>query len=109
MPIGRKQGFEEALKRLVATRAKEAAAGDEEQKKFEFFVRYIEEPLGPATVDLAKECKAICIFVNDVADGTVLRGLHRLGVSLVRATADPIAACGLQAALRCRPCINANK
>ena len=36
-----------------------------------------------ATTDLAKDCDAVCIFVNDCADATVIASLAKLGVKLL--------------------------
>ena len=36
-----------------------------------YFFRYIDERLEESTVALAKECKAVCIFVNDVCNEQV--------------------------------------
>ena len=36
-----------------------------------------------ATTDLAKDCDAVCIFVNDCADATVIASLSKLGVKLL--------------------------
>lgn len=46
-------------------------------------VEYHEVPLSTKTVSLAKDATAVCIFVNDTADGEVLEGLHKLGVRAV--------------------------
>ena len=36
---------------------------------------FIEQSLSAQTIDLAKNCKAICIFVNDTVDATILKKL----------------------------------
>ena len=41
------------------------------------------ERLGDETVELAKGSQAVCIFVNDVANGAVLNQLNELGIKLV--------------------------
>lgn len=44
---------------------------------------YFEARLGPNTLDLAKGCFAVCVFVNDDVSGEVVKGLAGLGVKLV--------------------------
>lgn len=44
---------------------------------------FLEDRLRERTVRLAEGADAVCIFVNDVADATVLRGLRDLGVRAV--------------------------
>lgn len=44
---------------------------------------YIESKLDQRTVALAAGYEAVCIFVNDVADASVIRALKNLGVKLV--------------------------
>ena len=46
-------------------------------------VLYYETHLSPATVQLAADCDAVCVFVNDVVDRRVLDELIRLNVKLV--------------------------
>ncbi len=44
---------------------------------------FIEEALSEKTVKLAKNCRAICIFVNDVADGLVLKKLNEIEIKYI--------------------------
>ncbi|KAJ5578789.1 uncharacterized protein N7459_007753 [Penicillium hispanicum] len=46
-------------------------------------VEYHAFALSEETVPLAKECDAVCVFVNDTLDETVLRALHANGVRAV--------------------------
>ncbi|KAJ1495696.1 hypothetical protein T484DRAFT_1601602, partial [Baffinella frigidus] len=46
-------------------------------------VKYLPVNLLHATTDLAKDCDAVCIFVNDCADATVIASLAQLGVKLL--------------------------
>ncbi|KAJ5114272.1 hypothetical protein NUU61_000031 [Penicillium alfredii] len=39
--------------------------------------------LSEETVSLAQGCDAVCVFVNDILDGPVLRGLHAYGVRAI--------------------------
>lgn len=41
---------------------------------------FIEETLLESTIDLAKDCKAICIFVNDKVDVAILKKLDKIGI-----------------------------
>jgi D-lactate dehydrogenase len=44
---------------------------------------YFEAPLNRQTVNLATGCKAVCVFVNDKLDETVIAELKSLGVQLI--------------------------
>jgi D-lactate dehydrogenase len=46
-------------------------------------LRYFEAALGPESVALAAGYEAVCIFVNDVADASVLEALRAGGTGLV--------------------------
>jgi D-lactate dehydrogenase len=46
-------------------------------------LRYLDDPLNADTVGLAAGHRCVCIFVNDVADQTVLEALARGGTQLV--------------------------
>ena len=52
-----------------------AAAGQE--------LMFVENRLGAETVGMAAGCSAVCVFVNDVLDAEVLRGLAAVGVRFV--------------------------
>lgn len=45
--------------------------------------RFLETKLNEDTVDLAKGCEAVCVFVNDTVNAAVIDGLHRHGVKIV--------------------------
>lgn len=45
--------------------------------------RYLETKLNEDTVDLAKGCDAVCIFVNDTVSAEVIDRLYELGIRLV--------------------------
>ncbi len=45
--------------------------------------KYFEAKLSNDTVDLAKGCDGVCIFVNDTADAEVIDGLHAMGVKAI--------------------------
>jgi D-lactate dehydrogenase len=44
---------------------------------------YFEAPLNAQTASLANGCEAVCTFVNDVLDATVLTLLHQQGIELI--------------------------
>lgn len=44
---------------------------------------FIEEALSEKTTLLAKDCQAICIFVNDKTDTLVLKKLHETGIKFI--------------------------
>jgi D-lactate dehydrogenase len=44
---------------------------------------YYEAPLNEQTVNLAEECKTVCVFVNDKLNAAVLKQLANRGVALV--------------------------
>lgn len=46
-------------------------------------LRFLEDRLTPATAVLATGCDAVCVFVNDTVDATVLAQLARQGTRLV--------------------------
>ena len=46
-------------------------------------IRYLASNLGPETVSLAKGSDAICIFVNDHADRSVIEQLHEMNIRLI--------------------------
>ncbi|MGH8855591.1 MAG: 2-hydroxyacid dehydrogenase [Telluria sp.] len=46
-------------------------------------LRFIEDRLTPATAVLARDCEAVCVFVNDNVDAEVLAALARQGTRLV--------------------------
>ena len=45
--------------------------------------RFLETKLNADTVELARGCDAVCVFVNDSVDASVIDRLHELGVRLV--------------------------
>ncbi len=45
--------------------------------------KYFEAKLSNDTVDLAKGCDGVCIFVNDTADAEVIDGLQAMGVKAI--------------------------
>ncbi len=48
-----------------------------------FALQYVRASLGQDTVPAATDCKAICIFVNDVCDAAIVDALASLGVELI--------------------------
>ena len=48
-----------------------------------FELHYLETRLNKKTYPLAEGYDAVCVFVNDIVDATVLEGLHSVGVKLV--------------------------
>lgn len=56
---------------------------EEANKRYGLHFDYIEPRLELPTASLAKGYDAVCIFVNDVADGPVLEALHENGVKVV--------------------------
>lgn len=51
--------------------------------KFGHELVYFEDRLSEGSAHLAKGCQAVCIFVNDKADGAILRRLKDMGVQLI--------------------------
>ena len=45
--------------------------------------RFLETKLNEDTVELARDCDAVCVFVNDTVNAAVIDRLHTLGVRLV--------------------------
>ncbi len=45
--------------------------------------KYYETKLNEDTVDLAKGCDGVCVFVNDTVNAAVIDRLHEMGVSIV--------------------------
>lgn len=45
--------------------------------------RFLETKLNEDTVELAKDCEAVCVFVNDAVSKTVIDRLYELGVRLI--------------------------
>ena len=45
--------------------------------------KYLETKLNEDTVDLAKGCEAVCVFVNDTVNAAVIGKLHEYGVRLI--------------------------
>ena len=45
--------------------------------------RFLETKLNEDTVELAKDCEAVCVFVNDAVSNTVIDRLYELGVRLI--------------------------
>ena len=45
--------------------------------------RFLETKLNEDTVTLAKDCDAVCVFVNDTVNAAVLDKLHEYGVKLI--------------------------
>ena len=45
--------------------------------------RFLEAKLDEDTVELAKGCDAVCVFVNDTVNAEVIKRLHELGVKMV--------------------------
>jgi len=64
-------------------------------------LHYFEAALGPESVALAAGFQAVCIFVNDVADASVLEALHAGGTGLVALRCTGFNNVDLAAASRC--------
>ena len=52
-------------------------------KEHDMQIRFLETKLNEDTADLAKGCDAVCVFVNDTVNATVIDALQELGVKLV--------------------------
>ena len=52
-----------------------------EQKDMEF--RFLETKLNEDTVELARGCNAVCVFVNDTVNAAVIDRLYEMGVRLI--------------------------
>ena len=46
-------------------------------------LRFLETRLNEDTVELAKGCDAVCVFVNDIVNEAVIEKLHKYGIRLV--------------------------
>ena len=46
-------------------------------------LRFLETRLNEDTVELAKGCDAVCVFVNDIVNEAVIEKLHKYGIGLV--------------------------
>lgn len=55
----------------------------EQNAEFGFDIRFLEPRLGSDTVFLARGADAVCVFVNDVVDRTVVEALSRMGIGLI--------------------------
>lgn len=62
---------------------------------------FIEDSLSEKSVPLAKDCKAICIFVNDKTDATIIEKLHEIGVSFIALRSAGFNHVDLAAAKKC--------
>ena len=56
---------------------------DEYVVEYGYTIKYIESRLSLETVILAKNCEAVCVFVNDTVDKDVIEELSALGVKVV--------------------------
>ena len=45
--------------------------------------RFLETKLNEDTVELARGCDAVCVFVNDTVNAAVIERLHEYGVKLI--------------------------
>ena len=45
--------------------------------------RFLETKLNEDTVELAKGCEVVCVFVNDTVSSVVIERLYELGVKLI--------------------------
>ena len=45
--------------------------------------RFLETKLNEDTVDLARGCDAVCVFVNDTVNAAVIDKLYAMGVKLI--------------------------
>ncbi len=45
--------------------------------------RFLETRLNEDTVELARGCEAVCVFVNDTVNAAVIDRLYRCGVKLI--------------------------
>ena len=45
--------------------------------------RYLETKLNEDTVDLAKGCDAVCVFVNDTVNAAVIKKLYEYGIKII--------------------------
>ena len=45
--------------------------------------KYLETKLNEDTVDLAKGCDAVCVFVNDTVNAAVISRLYEYGIRLI--------------------------
>ena len=71
--------------------------------------RFLETKLNEDTVDLARGCDAVCVFVNDTVNAAVIDKLYAMGVKLIalrsagypvlKMTASAITNCAIAAAI----------
>lgn len=59
------------------------ASFDKENEKYNYDIKYFKGHLNPNNVVLTKGADAVCIFVNDTADATVINALADNGVKLL--------------------------
>ncbi|MBQ3986845.1 MAG: 2-hydroxyacid dehydrogenase, partial [Oscillospiraceae bacterium] len=52
-------------------------------KSHDMQFRFLETKLNEDTVELAKGCEAVCVFVNDTVDAAVIDKLCELGVRII--------------------------
>jgi len=50
---------------------------------YDLRIKYLETKLNEDTVDLAKGCDAVCVFVNDTVNAAVIDRLHEYGIRLI--------------------------
>ncbi len=72
---------------------------------FEYELTFFDERLCNESVELAAGSEAVCIFVNDVADGPVLTRLSELGVRLIALRCAGFNNVDLEAAEKLQMCV----
>ncbi len=65
------------------TREYDRASFEPFEGKNDIHFRFLETKLNEDTVELARGCSAVCVFVNDTVNAAVIDHLHEMGVRLV--------------------------
>jgi D-lactate dehydrogenase len=68
---------------MFSTKGYDKSFFEAENEKFSHEIAYLEARLTKDTTMLADNYKAVCVFVNDILDGDVLRDLSKRNVSLI--------------------------
>lgn len=54
-----------------------------EQQDHEHTIKFLQASLNEQTINLAKDCEAVCVFVNDQLNAEVIKALAELGVKII--------------------------
>lgn len=68
---------------FFGTQSYEQEAFEEANAAFGFSIQYLKPFLTKETASLAKNCTALCIFVNDIVDKELIEILYSMGIRLI--------------------------